>query len=229
MKTGDMIVNLYLKDKWRTDNKFGTRIVFPSDSERVLDFVRKEFPNEKGWLQEINHALHETKCVISVIHNEIIGFACYDCTGKGYFGPFGVAKKHRAKGVGTELLYECFDNMKHANYGYAIIGWVDDTAKGFYEKTSNALYIPNSSPDKTLYKRRIKTGALEFCSLNYREDTTWCSSLEVCVTRLLKFKENGELVKYNFNGHWLFSDTVTMESAYLEVFGKNKANKDLVR
>lgn len=92
-----MIVNLYAKDRWRIDCKYGTRVVFPSDSERVLNFVRKEFPDEKGWLMEINHALHEGKCVISVIEHEIVGFACYDCTGKGYFGPFGVAEAHRSK------------------------------------------------------------------------------------------------------------------------------------
>lgn len=157
MRTGDMIVNLYFRDRWREDNKFGTRVVFPSDSGRVLNFVRQEFPNEKGWLMEIDHALHEGKCIISVINNEIAGFACYDCSGKGYFGPFGVAKNHRGNGVGTELLYECFDEMKFCGYCYAIIGWVDDTAKVFYEKTSNALYIPDSEPNKTLYMRRIKT------------------------------------------------------------------------
>lgn len=42
-----MIVNLYAKDRWRIDCKYGTRVVFPSDSERVLNFVRKEFPDEK--------------------------------------------------------------------------------------------------------------------------------------------------------------------------------------
>ena len=54
----------------------------------------------------------------------------------------------------------------------------------------------------------------------------WLSPLERCVERLLQFKERGELVKYNFNGHWLYSDTVTMDSAFLEVTGKNKADFD---
>ncbi len=166
---GDMIVNLYAKDRWRIDCKYGTRVVFPSDSERVLNFVRKEFPDEKGWLMEINHALHEGKCVISVIEHEIVGFACYDCTGKGYFGPFGVAEAHRSKGVGTEIFYECLDQMKSCGYGYTIIGWVDDTAKDFYEKEANAWYIPDSEPNKTLYMRRIRT-SIEFDDSDWNKD-----------------------------------------------------------
>lgn len=61
---------------------------------------------------------------------------------------------------------------------------------------------------------------------NYIELDEWLSSLERCVERLLQFKERGELVKYQFNGHWLYSDTVTMDSAYLEITGKNKNDFD---
>ena len=57
---------------------------------------------------------------------------------------------------------------------------------------------------------------------NYIELDEWLSPLERCVERLLQFKERGELVKYQFNGHWLYSDTVTIDSAFLEITGKNK-------
>lgn len=60
----------------------------------------------------------------------------------------------------------------------------------------------------------------------YRELNEWLSSIEQCVSRLLEFKDKGELVKYNFNGHWLYSDTVTMDSAYIEITGKNKTDFD---
>lgn len=59
---------------------------------------------------------------------------------------------------------------------------------------------------------------------NYIELDKWIGTLENCVYRLLEFKEKGKLAKYNFNGHWLYSDTVTMDSAYLEVTGENKAD-----
>lgn len=100
--------------------------------------------------------MHENKCIISVIDHKIVGFACFDCTGKGYFGPFGVAKAYRGKGIGTEILYESFDKMKAYGYGYAIIGWVDGTACEFYKKVANAWYIPDSTPSKTLYMRKIE-------------------------------------------------------------------------
>ena len=61
---------------------------------------------------------------------------------------------------------------------------------------------------------------------NYLESGAWLSPLERCVERLLQFKERGELVKYQFNGHWLYSDTITMDSAYLEITGKNKNDFD---
>lgn len=154
----DMIVNLYVQDVWRKTNCFNTRRVFPSDKERVLNFVQKSFPNEHGWLLEIEHSVFENECFISVNESaEIIGFACFDCTGKGYFGPFGVEKSFRGNGVGTELFYACLDAMKAKGYGYAVIGWVDESAKIFYEKAARATYISCSEPEHTLYKRRILT------------------------------------------------------------------------
>lgn len=71
------MVNLYAKDRWRIDCKYGTRVVFPSDSERVLNFVRKEFPDEKGWLMEINHALHI--CVDNNIVEQYLNIYCPEC------------------------------------------------------------------------------------------------------------------------------------------------------
>lgn len=161
MHTGDMIVNLYLHDRWKKTNYFNTRVIFPSDINRIIDFIKENFPAENEWVMEVKHAVMKDKCIISVLDNEIVGFACYDCIGKGYFGPFGVIKERRNYGIGTELFYECLDQMKFCGYGYAIIGCIDNLTKTFYEKKANAIYIPNSEPINTLYKRRIKT-AIEF-------------------------------------------------------------------
>lgn len=48
--TGDMVVNLYVQDVWRKANKFNTRKVFPSDKERLLNYIKETFPNKKGGL-----------------------------------------------------------------------------------------------------------------------------------------------------------------------------------
>lgn len=61
---------------------------------------------------------------------------------------------------------------------------------------------------------------------NYIELNEWLSPLDNCVKRLLELNKTGKLYKYSFNGHWLYSDTVTMDSAYMEVLGKTKAEFD---
>ena len=42
----------------------------------------------------------------------------------------------------------------------------------------------------------------------------------------LEYKEKGELVCGSFNGHVLYSDNVTVDSAFLEITGKTKADFD---
>lgn len=51
-------------------------------------------------------------------------------------------------------------------------------------------------------------------------------TIEECVNRLLRFKEIGEFASANFNGKMLYSDTVTMNDAYLEITGKTKEEFD---
>lgn len=51
-------------------------------------------------------------------------------------------------------------------------------------------------------------------------------SLEKAVKQLLRFKEEGLRVSGAFNGVILYSDTVTMDSAYLAVVGMTKAEFD---
>lgn len=60
---------------------------------------------------------------------------------------------------------------------------------------------------------------------NYREIEFLCGrNIERAVIELLEYKEKGELVCGEFNGHMLYSDTVTMDGAYLEITGKSKAD-----
>lgn len=46
------------------------------------------------------------------------------------------------------------------------------------------------------------------------------SSVKEAVNELLLFKEKGEFVSGNFNGVTLYSNTVTLDSAYLAITGK---------
>lgn len=51
-------------------------------------------------------------------------------------------------------------------------------------------------------------------------------NIEECVNELLNYKEKGELVFGIFNGHKLYSDTVTMDNAYKEITGNTKKEFD---
>lgn len=52
------------------------------------------------------------------------------------------------------------------------------------------------------------------------------STIEQAVNELLSYTEKGKLACGEFNGVTLYSDTVTMDSAYQEITGKTKAEFD---
>lgn len=67
-------------------------------------------------------------------------------------------------------------------------------------------------------------------SKHYREIEFHCGcTLAMAVMELQEYKERGDLVCGDFNGHTLYSDTVTMDGAYLEVCGVTKEEFDKYR
>ena len=50
--------------------------------------------------------------------------------------------------------------------------------------------------------------------------------IDSTVRNLLMAQEKGELISTEFNGHMLYSDTVTLDGAYKEITGKTKAEFD---
>lgn len=115
------------------------------DRGRILDFVAENF--NPAWAGEATLALscQPTTCYIAVRDKQVVGFACYDATAKGFFGPTGVLESCRGKGVGSALLYKTLEAMREAGYGYAVIGWVSD-AVDFYKKALDVWEIPDSFP-----------------------------------------------------------------------------------
>lgn len=58
----------------------------------------------------------------------------------------------------------------------------------------------------------------------YREIEFLCGwNIERAVIELLEYKENGELVCGEFNGHMLYSDTVTMDNGKTDIRGRPAA------
>lgn len=51
-------------------------------------------------------------------------------------------------------------------------------------------------------------------------------TIEEAVNELVSYREKGKLVCGDFNGTTLYSDTVTMDSAYKEITGKTKSKFD---
>ena len=62
---------------------------------------------------------------------------------------------------------------------------------------------------------------------NYKNIEALCgSSIEETVNKLMEFKAVGELAYCEFNGQKLYSDIDDMDSAYLKIVGKSKADFD---
>ena len=110
----------------------------------VLDWTGAHFA--KGWVAEASVALHQQPptIFIAVRDREILGFACYDATARGFFGPTGVAEAARGKRVGSALLFATLRAMREAGYGYAVIGGVGPVE--FYRRQLDVLEIPDSTP-----------------------------------------------------------------------------------
>ena len=146
----DMIVNLQLLPQMPTLENIKIKRAFVGDKEVILKFVDSYF--QKNWVYEVEKALmsHPSKCFIATQNGEILGFACYDSSAKGFFGPIGTHLDKRKMNIGKALLIRTLEAMKEDGYGYAIIGWVSE-AETFYRKTVHAEFIPGGTPDKSVY------------------------------------------------------------------------------
>ncbi|MCK5647834.1 MAG: GNAT family N-acetyltransferase [Gammaproteobacteria bacterium] len=99
-----------------------------------------------GWASELDMALSNrpVSCFIAQQESAILGFACYDAAALGFFGPLGVIRSARSKGIGRALTRACLLDMRLKGYGYAIIGMAESAE--FYKKVAGAIEIPDSSP-----------------------------------------------------------------------------------
>ncbi len=139
--------NIFLKDK-------SVIIKRPIGPEKhiIVNWVLKNF--SEGWASEVDVSLSKTPptCFVAIKNGSIIGFACYDSTSKGFFGPIGVLESERKTGVGKALVIKTLKQMYFDGYGYAIIGWAGPI--DFFKKTVKAFEIPDS--DGSVYKNMLK-------------------------------------------------------------------------
>jgi len=147
----DMIANVTNLPPVPVIDGYKLKKVFAGDKKKVMDYIMANF--SEGWVYECEHAIMEDKCFIATKDGEICGFACYDASAKGYFGPIGVTETLRGTGLGKALLLRTLHAMYEYGYGYAIIGWVGPA--DFYRKVVNAEYIKGGEPENTVYRNMI--------------------------------------------------------------------------
>lgn len=114
------------------------------EKHRVLAWIKEHF--DDNWVSEADVAFAHVPVGIflAVKADEVVGFACYDTTRRGFFGPTGVGEAGRGKGTGATLFLACLHDMWAQGYGYAVIGGAGPTE--FYTKMVGATVIPDSEP-----------------------------------------------------------------------------------
>lgn len=98
------------------------------------------------WESEVKVAFSRqpVTCYVATKQQEILGFACYETTARGFYGPTGVSEAARGSGIGKALLLKSMEGLKELGYVYGIIGGVGP--REFYEKSIGAIEIPGSDP-----------------------------------------------------------------------------------
>lgn len=120
------------------------RRIQPYELSILRRFVLKHF--SEAWADEVMSAFtHQpVTCFVATREKKIIGFAAYECTRRGFFGPTGVDNAYRGKGVGKALFLACLRGMYEMGYAYGIVGGVGPA--DFYAKCAGAIPIPGSTP-----------------------------------------------------------------------------------
>lgn len=125
----------------------------PFELSAVREFVSENF--SVGWADEVSvgFARQPVSVFVATRERELIGFAAYECTRRGFFGPMGVTEKAQGKGVGKALLLAALAGLRDLGYVYAIIGAAGPIR--FYQVTAGAIIIPDSEPG--IYTDLLKT------------------------------------------------------------------------
>ncbi len=145
----DMLVRLYelpdgsAYERRALDAGISVRRLDAWDRAALRRFVGQHFG--ETWASEADFAFtngHPITGFIAIKDGAIAGFAVYESSRRGFFGPTGVREDLRGSGAGAALLYRCLEAMREYGYAYAIIGGVGPAE--FYAKTCGASIIGGS-------------------------------------------------------------------------------------
>ena len=116
----------------------------PFEISAVREFVSGNF--SLAWADEISvgFANKPVTVFIATREQQVIGFAAYECTARGFFGPTAVVANERGQGIGTALLIASLWGLRELGYVYGIIGGAGPVE--FYRETVGAIVIADSEP-----------------------------------------------------------------------------------
>jgi GNAT superfamily N-acetyltransferase len=141
----DLLVKLYSLPPLATSaSGVDVRRAFAAEKQLVCDWITTRFGPSWASESEAAFARLPVACFLAVRDRELLGFACYDATARGFFGPTGVAESERNLGIGLALLSAALHDMSAQGYAYAIIGAADSVE--YYRKHAGAIEIPDSAP-----------------------------------------------------------------------------------
>ena len=107
------------------------------DKERVLKFLRAEFP---AWVGEVLECYRNRPISLYICYHqgEVVGFSAYEGNNRntGWFGPMGVLPMTRGRGIGRVLCQLCLGDIARQGHTQSIIPWVGPVR--FYSKVCNS-------------------------------------------------------------------------------------------
>jgi predicted N-acetyltransferase YhbS len=158
----DLLVNLYARQMTAAAQRVASvgatiRVALPPELHLIRRFVCDAF--SEYWVSEVTVAMsHQPPgCLVAIVDGRLVGFACYDATARGFFGPLGVAEDQRGKDIGLALLVQTLEAMKARGYAYAIIGAAG--SHDFYKKAVGAVPIESDREDIYQGLLRVKPDA----------------------------------------------------------------------
>lgn len=116
----------------------------PFEITPVREFIASNF--SRAWADEVSvgFANKPASVFVATAADGVIGFAGYECTRRGFFGPTGVAADQQGLGVGKALLLASLWGLRELGYVYGIIGRAGPVE--FYEQAVGAVMISGSDP-----------------------------------------------------------------------------------
>ena len=142
----DLLVRLY---DWKPSDRpapegITIRRAFAAEKRLLGLWVSEHFGERWASECEISFSRQPVACFIATDDLDVLGFATYDATARGFFGPTGVTELARHKGIGRALLMATLKDMASQGYAYGIIGAT--TSLDVYRKEVAAIEIPESTP-----------------------------------------------------------------------------------